>query len=178
VAKRHRAGWGKKKGKEKHMRKGGKRGKPQQQNAGRTKAGKVGESISDFDTWRYIAREVIPGEKDEWKIGEVACLLQQFATYIGQNYRQIDNDIDETQKKAISFNIPCEIDRANTPPEVYVGIKWSKKFGDGGTVKVPDPSQRELPFTVDHKAKGPAADEAPAGSVEEEESDPKVVAGE
>lgn len=138
----------------------GGRKRPQQQNSVKAKTSRVSPNIQDYQFWTGLAHEVIPGERDEWKIGEVACLLQQFALHIGTNYGQISKDIDETQKKSLAFSVPCQIDRANTPPEVFVGLKWSKKFGDGSTVKVPDPSQSELPLEVADKPNR-APDEAP-----------------
>lgn len=142
------------------MKKGGGRNRPKQQNSVAMKAARVAHEIQDYQYWLGLARSIVPGEKDEWRLGEIACLLQQFALHIGKHYGTISDDIEETQKKAIAFSVPCEIDRANTPPEVFVGLKWSKKFGDGGTVKVPDPSQSELPLEVEQGRRGPDADEA------------------
>lgn len=146
---------------------GGGRKRPQQQNAVKAKTTRTGANIQDFQFWKALAHEVVPGEKDEWKIGEVACLMQQFSIHIGSNYGQISKDIEETQKKSLAFAVPCQIDRANTPPEVFVGLKWSKKFGDGSTVKVPDPDQNELPLEVEDKPKR-APDEAKPGEGEGE----------
>lgn len=137
-----------------------KRGQPNNSNAAPRRTTQISANIQDYQFWLGLAREVVPGEKDEWRLGEIACLLQQFSIHVGGNYREISNAIEKTAKKQIKFTVPCEIDRANTPPEVFVGVGWTIKYGDGGTVKVPDPSQTELPMEVETGRRGPAEDES------------------
>jgi hypothetical protein len=135
------------------------RKRPSQQNQVPSSTEAVPNSIHDFEFWRRIASELVPGEKDEWKIGEVACIIQQVTVRVGEHWRKISQIVDKTEAKSISISVPVKIMRMNTPPEVFAGIKYSEKYGDGLTVKVPDPNQKELPMKVEHGGKATTAED-------------------
>lgn len=139
--------------------KGKGRGKPQLENQNRNDTQAAGASVHDFEFWRGVAREAIPGEEDEWKVGEFGCIVQQVVTRLAEHWRKISQIADKTKEQSISISVPVKIVRADTPPEIFVGIKYSEKYGDGMTVKVPDPSQKELPLKVEKSGKGPTAEE-------------------
>lgn len=148
------------------------RSRPKQDNQAPSSTDQVSASINDFNFWRSVAEQVVPGETDKWRVGEVACILQQTATRIGEHFRKVSSICNHTEAKSISISIPVKIARMNTPPEVFVGIKYSEKYGDGLTVKVPDPEQTELPMTVE---RGHTADqvetEAKGGKKEKSEGE-------
>lgn len=148
------------------------RKRPAKQNQVPSATDSVAPEIGDFNFWRALAQQVVPGIKDPWQVGEVACILQQSATRVGEHYRKVSTIADKTETKSIAISIPVKIARMNTPPEVFVGIKYSEKYGDGMTVKVPDPNQTELPL-VSVKGGGPTAEEVHAEAMRDEKGGEK-----
>lgn len=108
--------------------------------------------IGDMQTWRAIAAQVI-GEADGWPVMEVATALQESCQLIGKHWKKINSLITESADSAGQFSLQVSIDRSETPSEVSTKIGYTKTYGDRLTVKTPDPTQKELPLSVDEAAK-------------------------
>ena len=112
-------------------------------------AGKSSPKIDEFEFWRELARLIAPDEKDEWRVGEIATAMQQSAKAIGAHWEKISSICDKTEGSAVSIGFNITIDRTNQPQDVSLKISYSEKFGDKYSVKVPNPSQTELPLNAE-----------------------------
>lgn len=115
------------------------------------KTGTLAVNLLSMAFWRELAGHVIPDEKDEYKIGEVALTLQQSCQAITSEHEFIDKICGKNADSKISFAIGVTIDRRTTPSEVAVKLGYSEKHSINLKAQVPDPNQDELPLQSSEK---------------------------
>lgn len=102
--------------------------------------------VGTLPYWRAQARAMCKGETDEWRISEVATVLNDFAKLLGGHWKKINTICHGNEDSAVDISFKSTIDRKNNPTEVSARIGYSQKFGESISGKTPDPSQTELPL--------------------------------
>ena len=101
--------------------------------------------VNNVQFWRSVAQDLMPGEDDEWKLGEVALMVQFFAGLLGRNWSKFDSVVSKRPNKArLAFSLI--LDRKEVPSHIYMHVGGPvDKIDDEADSDVPDPTQTDLP---------------------------------
>ncbi len=117
--------------------------------------------FGSLEYWRNQARQMTPKEADEWRISEIATVLNDHAKLFCAHWQKINTIIEGNEDKSISVTFAVTLDRKNNPTEVSAKLGYSQKFGENLSGKVPDPDQTELPLESTSEVPAPSTDEVP-----------------
>lgn len=95
--------------------------------------------------WRGVVREILPKEKEEWHVGEVATALKLQTELLTKHWADASRIADKSEGRTVSLSISIKIDRKEIPPVVKVSVGFSESHGGKAASDVPDPAQDELP---------------------------------
>ena len=112
-------------------------------------------NAKDMTFWRGVARDMMPANlrEDQNAVNELAVLQQQTAMKLASHFPKASEICDESTEKSISLSLSITLDRVNTPSEVTTKIKYNQQYGDKSEVRVPDPTQTELPLESEETGK-------------------------
>lgn len=119
--------------------------------------------------WRGLASKLVPEEKDDWHIGELATALQLGCGQLAEHWAQISEICGRTEDSVIRVGFTAEIDRGAKPACVSVKLSYAEKYKGSAASDVPDPNQDQLPGLEGqgyHEAN--ESDNAEAGELESE----------
>jgi len=123
------------------------------------------DALKEMSFWRAFAQAVVPKEKDEWHLSEIATMLQEYAELVGGHWAKISQVCDKTEGKEINLTMSFKLNRMDTPSTCKGSISYSEKYGENIEKKTPDPSQAELPLTTEEAARR-AEEQAASGGNE------------
>lgn len=104
--------------------------------------------VASMQFWLGVVRGLLPKEKDDWKLMEVATALRLETGLLATNWGDI-NRIAENSGDVISVSWSFKIDRSKTPALVKVGGSYSEKHPMKAESDVADPNQDILPGLTD-----------------------------
>jgi len=97
------------------------------------------------------AMKILPAEKDDWRIMELATFLSEQAKLVRKYWGQMNEIARRSDEKALVFAMSFTSARKTNPPEATAKISFSESWRDSLKVKVPDPSQTVLPLEEEEK---------------------------
>lgn len=98
------------------------------------------------------AMAILPNEKDDWRIMELATFLSEQSKLIRKYWGQMNEIARRSDEKTLAFAMSFSSVRKSNPPEATAKISFSENWRDSLKVKVPDPSQTVLPLEEGEKA--------------------------
>ena len=107
--------------------------------------------IDKMPFWRQLAGQLLPDEKDQWHVGEIATALRLTAELLRDNWPVASTICDKSEKAKITLGISVCVDRKETPPSVGVALSFGERIKRLAASEVPNPDQLDLPGVVEDK---------------------------
>jgi hypothetical protein len=92
------------------------------------------------------AKRILPKEKDEWKLNELATMLLDQSKLVRKYWDQMNAIANRSDEKTLVFSMAFSSVRKISPPEVQAKVSFSESWKDSLKSKVPDPKQKTLPL--------------------------------
>ena len=115
-----------------------------------------------------VAKVVLPKEKDEWRLNEMATILLDQAKLIRKHWLTMNTIAERSEDRTLAFSMGASSTRKSAPPDVKVGISFSESWRDSIKSKVPDPNQAVMSLPPGESTSG----EDPTSTTGEASVDP------
>lgn len=107
---------------------------------------KRNDGSAERDRYKELAQHLIPTEKDEWRVNELATMLKDGCGLVGKHWKDMNRVAEKSDERTLQFSMSFTSVRKTFPPQTSVGISFSESYRDRVKSPVPDPKQPEMEF--------------------------------
>lgn len=111
------------------------------------------DGSAERERFKELAEHLIPTEKDEWRVNELATMLRDGCGLIAKHWKDVNRIADKSDEKTLQFAMGFSSIRKSFPPQTSVGISFSESYRDRVKSPVPDPTQMEFADAAEASAK-------------------------